>query len=153
MVQGAGGDGADAVVRARDSFERHAWGDACAGFLAHAESLDAEDLERLAVCAYLVGRDQDSDAAWARAYRQRRAAGDVDGASRCAFWIGFRLVNAHERSEANGWIARLARLAEDAPEDSQGLMSVALPRPRTSPGHRPRLPDLAAPLYNLVASI
>ena len=105
-------------MHARESFERHAWGDACAGFLAHAESLDPEDVERLAVCAYLVGREQDSDAAWARAYRQRSAAGDVDGAGRCAFWVGFRLVNAHERSEANGWIARLARLAEHAPEDS-----------------------------------
>jgi DNA-binding CsgD family transcriptional regulator len=109
---------ADAVETARRSYTRGAWGDAYAGLLAHLDSLDADDLERLAVCAYLVGEEQDSDAAWARAYRQRLAADDRDGAVRCAFWIGFRLVNAHERPEANGWIARLERLVDALPAES-----------------------------------
>ena len=109
---------AEAVERARRSYARQAWGDACAGLLANVESLDVEDLERLAVCAYLVGKEQESDNAWARAHRLRLAEGDLDGAARCAFWIGFRLVNSHERPEANGWIARLGRLVEDLPADA-----------------------------------
>jgi len=108
----------DAVERARRGYARLAWGDACAGFLANLDSLDADDLERLAVCAYLVGKEQESDAAWARAYRWRLAAEDLDGAVRCAFWIAFRLVNADERPAANGWIARIERLVDDLPAES-----------------------------------
>ena len=73
---------AEAVERARRSYARQAWGDACAGLLANVESLDVEDLERLAVCAYLVGKEQESDNAWARAHRLRLAEGDLDGAAR-----------------------------------------------------------------------
>ena len=109
---------ADAVEAARSSYLRRAWGEACAGLLAHVEPLDADDLERLAVCAYLVGNERESDAAWARAYRKRLAAGDQDGAVRCGFWLAFRLVNAHERPEANGWIARLERLVDELPAQS-----------------------------------
>ena len=108
----------DAVERARSNFARQAWGAAHAGLLANLESLDAEDLERLAVCAYLVGEQQASDDAWTRAHDLRRAAGDLDGSARCAFWIGFRLVNSHDHSEANGWIARLGRVVEQLPADS-----------------------------------
>ena len=107
-----------AVERARSSYARQAWGDACAGLLANVKSLDVDDLERLAVCAYLVGKVQESDDAWARAHQLRLAGGDPDGAARCAFWIGFRLVNSHERPEANGWIARLVRLVEELPADA-----------------------------------
>ncbi len=108
----------DAVVRARRDFARKAWGDACAGLLANLESLEEDDLERLAVCAYLVGKEGESDSAWARAHQLRLAKGDLDGAACCAFWIGFRLVNSHERPEANGWIARLERLVERLPANS-----------------------------------
>ena len=108
----------DAIERARSSYARQAWGDACAGLLANMASLDADDLERLAVCAYLVGKERESDSAWARAHHLRRAEADLDGTARCAFWVGFRLVNSHDRPEANGWIARLERLVEDLPVDS-----------------------------------
>lgn len=109
---------ADAVERARSSYSRQAWGEACAGFLAHVESLGSDDLERLAVCAYLVGKEHESDVAWERAYRQRLAGDDLHGAVRCVFWIGFRLVNAHARPDANGWIARLERLVDGLPAES-----------------------------------
>lgn len=105
----------DAVEHARASYARQAWADACAGLLANLGSLDTDDLERLAVCAYLVGKEQESDTAWARAYQLHLARGDLSGAARCAFWTGFRLVNSRERPEANGWIARLERLVEGLP--------------------------------------
>ncbi|MET1058608.1 MAG: LuxR C-terminal-related transcriptional regulator [Nocardioides sp.] len=108
----------DAVEKARGSYARHAWGEAYAGLHGHRDSLVADDLELLAVSAYLVGKEQESDAAWARAHDLRAADGDREGAARCAFWLGFRLVNAHERPGANGWIARLERLTEGSPAAS-----------------------------------
>jgi hypothetical protein len=68
--------------------------------------------------AYPVGKEQESDVAWARAHALRLAAEDLGGAARCAFWIGFRLLNAHQRTAANGWIARLERLIDDLPAES-----------------------------------
>jgi hypothetical protein len=55
----------DATVAARDAFARQAWKDAYAGFLAAEEArvpLEAEDLERFAVCAYMVGQRGRPDA-------------------------------------------------------------------------------------------
>ena len=33
---------------------------------------------------------------------------------RCAFWLGFRLVNAFERPRVNAWVARIERLVISA---------------------------------------
>ena len=54
--------------RGRASFARRAWGDAYAQLAAADQDapLELEDLERLAVAAYLLGRDDDSAAVWER---------------------------------------------------------------------------------------
>ena len=95
---------------ARTAYERHAWREAYDGFVALLESLAVDDVERLAVSAYLVGINPVSDDAWTRAHQMRLGSGDVPGAVRCAFWLAFRLVNAFDRPEGNGWIARIERL-------------------------------------------
>jgi len=51
----------DEIAAVRDAFARQAWKDAYAGFRTADEAgapLEAEDLERLAVCAYMVGKDE-----------------------------------------------------------------------------------------------
>lgn len=106
------------VEQARDFYLRRAWREARDGFRAHEPGLQAADLERLAICAYLVGKNSESDAAWTRAHRLRLDQGDLVGAIRCAFWLGFRLLNAGDRPAANGWIARIERLVVDTPADS-----------------------------------
>jgi DNA-binding CsgD family transcriptional regulator len=106
------------TARARQAYLERAWGEACEGFLAKRGELSTDDLERLAVSAFLVGRNAESDDAWGLAHRRHVDAGDVGGAIRCAYWLGFRLVNALERAEANAWISRLERLVSAAPEDS-----------------------------------
>ncbi|HUR22672.1 MAG TPA: hypothetical protein VMZ73_02250 [Acidimicrobiales bacterium] len=50
------------------------------------ETLNPADLERLAVAAYLIGRDGESAAAWEAAHRKFMSAGDVADATRCSFW-------------------------------------------------------------------
>jgi DNA-binding NarL/FixJ family response regulator len=108
----------DGVERARECYARRDWRNACEAFLAGEPELDADDLERLAVAAYLVGQNADSDAAWSRAHQARLDGGDLGGAVRCAFWLGFRLVNAGDGPGGNGWIARLERLLADGPAGS-----------------------------------
>ena len=51
----------DALDRARDSFARHAWAEAHAQLAAldGRSPLAPADLERLAMAAFLVGRDDD----------------------------------------------------------------------------------------------
>ena len=63
--------------RARESFLNRAWREACEGFLAERDQLCADDVERLAVCAFLVGRNAESDEAWGLAHRRRLDEGDV----------------------------------------------------------------------------
>ncbi|MGH3434476.1 MAG: hypothetical protein ACRDQB_16740, partial [Thermocrispum sp.] len=61
--------GKHALDGGRASFGRQAWGDAYAQLSADKEApLELEDLERLAVAAYMVGRDEESTDIWARAH-------------------------------------------------------------------------------------
>ena len=68
---------ADALDRARDSFDRFAWADAYdqLSALDREAPLAPADLERLAMAAYLVGRDDDSAEVWARARSEERRVG------------------------------------------------------------------------------
>jgi DNA-binding CsgD family transcriptional regulator len=105
----------DAVERGRAAITRRAWGDAYKQ-LATADReapLDSEDLERLAVAAFLTGRDDDSAAAWERAHQARLQAGDASGAVRCAFWLAFGLLNRGELARGSGWLARARRILDD----------------------------------------
>ena len=65
---------ADAVQRGRESFRQAAWEESYRLLEAvdRETPLQAEDLERLATAAYLVGRDDESEAAWARAHSRPR---------------------------------------------------------------------------------
>ncbi len=104
------------VELGRDAFDRRAWARART-LLAAAESLDAADLQRLAVAAHLVGRDAESSLAWERAQRACERAADLDGATRCAFWLALLLLLRGEVARAGGWLARAERLVAEADGD------------------------------------
>jgi hypothetical protein len=105
-----------AVDRAREAFESQAWHDACrhlsAADLAH--PLELEDLERLAVATYLVGRGEDSVEAWTRAHHECIRLGDVARAGRCGFWAAFELLNNGDLARGGGWIDRARRFLDEA---------------------------------------
>jgi DNA-binding NarL/FixJ family response regulator len=105
----------DALDRARESFGRRAWLEAYEHLAAadREASLEPEDLERLAVAAYLAGRDADSDQAWARAHEECLRRGDAARAARCAIWLAFGLLNRGEMVRAGGWLARARRVLDD----------------------------------------
>ena len=104
------------VELGRDAFDRRAWARART-LLAVAESLDAADLQRLAVAAHLVGRDAESSLAWERAQRACERAADLDEATRCAFWLALLLLLRAEVARAGGWLARAERLVAEADQD------------------------------------
>src|ERR687891_2984080 len=99
---------ADPAQRGRSSFERRVWGDAFAELsAAHREGqLDVADLERLAVAAYMVGRDDVCEEAWIAAHHAWLRRGDAEGAARCAFWQALGLFFRGELAPATGWVAR-----------------------------------------------
>jgi DNA-binding CsgD family transcriptional regulator len=105
--------------RGRKSFEQRAWAESYR--LLHAADrdapLDAEDLERLAIAAYLVGRDDDCEAFTARAHQTFLDNGDREGAARAAFWLGFALMGRGAIAPASGWFARSGRLLDEGQLD------------------------------------
>ena len=105
------------LARARKSYELGSWDDAYRAF-AHAERdcpLQAEDLEKLALAAYLTGRDDDYVGTLERAHHAYLEAGAAARAVRCAFWLGFRVLMRGETGRASGWFSRGERLLKDGP--------------------------------------
>src|SRR5574339_780462 len=106
--------------RGREAFEQRAWAESYR--LLHAADrdapLDAEDLERLAIAAHLVGRDDDCEACTARAHQRYLDRGDGEGAARAAFWLGFALMGRGAIAPASGWFARAGRLLDERQLDS-----------------------------------
>jgi DNA-binding CsgD family transcriptional regulator len=109
-----------ALARGRDAFQREAWSDARA-LLTEAERetpLDADDLERLAVAAHLVGDDTASIDALTRAHHGFLQRGDAICAARVAIWITFAMIERPAlQAQAMGWLARARRLFEDGTTD------------------------------------
>ena len=130
------------VDRGRSAFSRRAWGEAYAS-LAEADGLGPEDLERLAVAANLTGRDAASATAWERAHLAFVEAGDIDGAVRCAFWLGLSLLLRGEQATAGGWLARGERLLDQAGADHAAHGYLLMPRFLDALG-RGEIPSAAA---------
>lgn len=107
------------LVRGRSAYQNGEWKRAVSELTVadRGASLATEDLERLAAAAFLIGRTDDSNDAWTRAHRGCLDRGDVPRAARCAFWLGFQLVNSGDQAQGFGWIARAGRLLEDVEHD------------------------------------
>ena len=120
---------ADALDRGREFFGRQAWGDAFAQLAAadREAALELEDLERLAVAAYLVGADRESDDAWLRAHHECLRLGDVVRAARCAGWLAQGLLLRGEMAPGGGWLARAQRLLDEGHHDDVGRGYLLLP--------------------------
>ena len=85
---------------------------------AHREGrLQVEDLERLAVAAYMVGRDDDCEQAWTAAHNEWLRRGEAERAARCAFWQAIGLLFRGDLAPGMGWVGRGGRLLEDSSHD------------------------------------
>jgi DNA-binding NarL/FixJ family response regulator len=89
-----------------------------------------EDLELLATAAFLVGEDAVSDDAWTRAHQEHTERKQFAAAVRCAFWLGYGLINRAEFAPAMGWFGRGQRIVDehglDCPESGYLLLPVAI---------------------------
>jgi DNA-binding CsgD family transcriptional regulator/tetratricopeptide (TPR) repeat protein len=139
----------DALERGRDAFERRAWSEAFEQLDA-ADLVDPADLERLAIAANLLGRDDTSEQAWERAHAACLECDNPARAARCAFWLGLALMLRGEEAPGRGWIARAERLATDAGDcAAAGLVLVPACLGSLSDGDADGARDLATTMVDL----
>jgi DNA-binding CsgD family transcriptional regulator len=126
-----------ALGRGRRAFDKHSWGSAYTELLAadREASLGPQDLDRLAVAAYLTGRDVECGELWARAFKEYLRVGDAPRAARSAFWLALGLMLQGEMARGGGWLMRGQRLLDEAGTEcaEQGLL--LLPLALESLGH------------------
>ncbi len=110
VSRGTGG----ALERARRLYEEQSWADAYDALSQADQSqpLACADLEALAMCAGLTGRDDEFLAAQERLYHAHLDGGRDAEAARAAFWLGLRLLALGEGGRATGWLGRSARAVE-----------------------------------------
>jgi DNA-binding CsgD family transcriptional regulator len=109
----------DDLARGREAFVRRAWKDAHALLRSADEQaiLAPEDLQRLAIASFLVGRDAECEATLTRAFQSFQAQGEAVRAARTAFWLAFMLSHTGDMARVSGWMARANRLLEDGSYD------------------------------------
>ena len=92
--------------------EARAWLDAYTALsnADRARSLEADDVELLAIAASMVGRMDELLVLLERAHDSFLAAGESLRAARCAFWLGLNLALRGEVGAAGGWFGRAERL-------------------------------------------
>jgi DNA-binding CsgD family transcriptional regulator len=102
--------------RGRAAYGRRSWELAYTEFAAAdaAGEQGGADLERLALAAYLTGRDTECERAWARAHHAHLDAGDAEAAARCAFWLALGLLMRGNVAPAGGWLGRAGAVLEGA---------------------------------------
>ena len=100
------------LEQGRSAFAERAWLEAFES-LSRADSesaLSADDLEQLAIAAYMLGRDDDYVRTLERAHHIHLDAGRTLRAVRCAFWAGLCLAFGGNTGRATGWFGRAQRL-------------------------------------------
>jgi DNA-binding NarL/FixJ family response regulator len=80
-------------------------------------TLSSEETERLAIAAYMLGRDDECASAWMRAHQAWLRRGEAGRAAACAFWQALGLLFRGDLAPALGWIARGRRILDAAPPD------------------------------------
>ena len=104
----------DSLDQGREAYARQAWLDAFDLLKGAHErvALGAPDLELLATCTFMLGRDDESVAWLERAHHRFLEDGETLRAVRCAAWIGMNLAIRGEVGPATGWLGRAQRLLE-----------------------------------------
>jgi DNA-binding NarL/FixJ family response regulator len=113
----------------RRAYAQRAWASAYESLSSadEGDALAAEDLESLAVAAYMLGRIDEFLATLERAHHAYVAAGETRAAVRAATHLGVNLAMLGDVAQAGGWFGRAQRLVERLEEDCPGRGYVLLP--------------------------
>jgi class 3 adenylate cyclase len=106
------------IERGREALERHAWAEAYKA-LTEADrqgSLDGEGLHLLGQAAYWMGHPDETVDALERSFSAYLESGDHAAASMLAFRVAEQHGMRMSMSQAGGWAARAARMAEGNPD-------------------------------------
>ena len=119
-----------ALERGREACVAEAWRDAYELLAAadRLEPLQAADLERQAVSAYMLGRESDYLGLLERAHRAHLDEDRPLAAVRCAFWIGVNLARRGNMARAGGWLGRAERVLEACGGDAVERGYLLIPR-------------------------
>jgi DNA-binding NarL/FixJ family response regulator len=103
------------VDEGRAALAARSWGEAFRKLAdADAETaLELDDLERLAMAAYLTGHDNASTDAWTRAHHEALRRGDPQRAARAGISILSSLIFRGDIPPGMGWLTRVARVLVD----------------------------------------
>jgi ATP/maltotriose-dependent transcriptional regulator MalT len=104
------------LERARAAFDRRSWSEAYQR-LSKLDPHQPDDLGRLAVTAYMLGRDDECATWWERAHDAWLARGELVPAARCAGWLAMSLLIRGQLALGSGWLARCADLLDEAGQD------------------------------------
>ena len=109
-----------AVEQARACYDQQAWRNARELFAAvdRETPLEPDDVDRLAMCAYLLGDESDAADLLSRAHQGFQQRGDLEQAAWCAFKIGFNLLGLGQAAHGSGWLARSRRLLDELGRES-----------------------------------
>jgi ATP/maltotriose-dependent transcriptional regulator MalT len=126
------------VAVGREAFARQDWKQTYAR-LSTVENVhfNVDDLERLAISAYMLGNDDASAEAWARAHSEWLRLGDARRAARCIFWLVLDLLTRGEVAQASGWLARAEHLLDEQITGTaeQGLLLALIARTHIRQGN------------------
>lgn len=103
----------------RQAFEERAWATAYQRMVGlDPDTLGDEDRLALATAAFLSGDRESADRVFRESYRHHIEAGSTLAAARDTFWLAMLHTTTGNAAVANGWVARGARLLQDAPADA-----------------------------------
>ena len=115
---------ANDLEHGRACYDRGAWHAAFEALrLAdQATPLDCDDLQRLGVVAYLLGRELDFERYFERLYHVQLEQGHAENAARATFWLGLNLLFRGEVAQSSAWISRGQRLVAQRDCVEQGYL-------------------------------
>jgi DNA-binding CsgD family transcriptional regulator len=118
------------INQGRDSFKKDRWQEAYDALnKAGLEKIsDPEDLELLALSAYLIGRESEGMDLLAAVYKAYLKKNNQGKAVYCAFWLGMIYMSHGEKAQSSGWFARANRIIENSVEDcaENGLLLIPM---------------------------
>ncbi len=126
------------IAQGREAFRRRAWHDAHRLLKAadHDTPIGTDDLEQLAIAAWLIGEEVESEQLLTRLHQEFISRNAWEGAARSAFWLAFVLLHRNALAPGRAWVERARHLLDTHGLDCvlHGFVRIPLAIERISSG-------------------